>query len=405
MALMIQHTFSRLRSGLITLDQHRIGKAVLAIVLLLDLFILMSIFGGLSDHNRQLVSPQEFIPSQCRDIVLDKKWNQDNRLLKTARSASAYRSRYRQHKEDEFAKQLEEQHLICQNFSALLHNIERDRSLRDQLSDLLQLRKQSSEIKAELERTRGAYNTELFEVIAEQPDTQASSSLKRQVKTQTQRLNNLSQQQTLAAEALQAHVSIQQLNRALDSVIQADRDQLLEDLRERNFWYPVKRLAMELLFLLPLILIFYLWNSKSLAANRPYQVLISSHLLVVAFIPVLFKGFELVYDLLPKKFFQQAFALLESLNLLALWHYLMMGAAVAGALALIVIMQKKIFSPQKILQKRIAKGQCQACGDKLGSGDQACSGCGFVQFKACGACEAPTYVHGQHCRACGVACG
>mgnify|MGYP000270503627 CR=1 FL=1 len=397
----IKRRFSRLREGLITLDQQRIGKAVLAIVLLLDLFILVSIFDGLGDHTRQLVSPEEYIPRQCRDIVLDNRWHADNRLVKTANSIQTYRNGYRKQDDEPH----DEQHPTCQNLSSLLRNIKQDAPLSDQLNQFLQLREQHSEVKAELERTRGAYNTQLFEEIAQQPSSESGSALKAQVQAKTQRISRLSQREIEAVAQLQADDSIQQLNAAIDAVTAGEREQLLSDLRSLNFWYPVKKLAMELLFLLPLILVFYLWNSKSLAAGRAYQTLISSHLLVLAFVPVVFKTLELIYDVLPKKFLQQVFALLESFNLVALWHYLMMGVAIAGTLALIYVMQKKVFSAQKIFQKRIAKGQCQQCGDKLGADDNACSGCGFVQFVPCGACDGSTYVHGQYCRTCGVSRG
>jgi hypothetical protein len=69
-----------IRTGLINLNNQPIGKAVLTIVLFLDLFILISIFQGLSDHTSQLATPYEFIPQHCRDIVIDEDWNEDNRL-------------------------------------------------------------------------------------------------------------------------------------------------------------------------------------------------------------------------------------------------------------------------------------------------------------------------------------
>ena len=97
---------------------------------------------------------------------------------------------------------------------------------------------------------------------------------------------------------------------------------------------------MALLFLLPLILIFYFWHTRSITANRPYQSLVSAHLRVVACIPVLFKLAELVYDILPKKFLAGRLDLLESLNLMAIWYYFVMAGAIFAALALIYLMQK-----------------------------------------------------------------
>jgi hypothetical protein len=61
-----------------------------------------------------------------------------------------------------------------------------------------------------------------------------------------------------------------------------------------NFWFPVKRLAMQMIFLLPLFVVFYAWNNTSIRKGRGIQILVSSHLLVVSFIPIFFKIIETV---------------------------------------------------------------------------------------------------------------
>ena len=80
----------------------------------------------------------------------------------------------------------------------------------------------------------------------------------------------------------------------------------------------------------------------------------------------------------------------------------MMGAGIFAALALIYFMQQKIFSQEKLIQKRIIKGQCQNCGIHLPNESNACSVCGFIQFKECGHCHKPTYIQGKYCRECGA---
>jgi len=93
--------------------------------------------------------------------------------------------------------------------------------------------------------------------------------------------------------------------------------------------------------------------------------------------------------------------LLESLKLVAIWHYLVIALAVAGALFLIYIFQKKLFSREKLIERRISKGECQHCGKHLPAGSQACPFCGFAQFKSCSNCSKPMHVHGKYCRECG----
>jgi RNA polymerase subunit RPABC4/transcription elongation factor Spt4 len=93
--------------------------------------------------------------------------------------------------------------------------------------------------------------------------------------------------------------------------------------------------------------------------------------------------------------------LLESLKLVAIWHYLVIAVAVAAALFLIYIFQKKLFSREKLIERRIAKGQCQECGKHLPAGSAACPFCGFAQFRSCSSCGKLTLVYGKFCRECG----
>ncbi len=395
----IKNKLKSVRSGLTQLNNHPIGKPVFIIVCFLDIFILMSVFQGLSDHTRQLITPYESIPQHCRDMVIDEDWNEQNRLFRIANIASSYRGSYVYSNEKDRVK---DQHPVCAPISSLIRVIKDDKALAERLNELLKLRKKSNQINSEFKRTKGSYDTSLLEVIADQNDSlEDTASLKRQLGKLTVKQNKLVEDAATSALGLTQTPSIGQLFNLIETSSTQNRDTLLEDLRSLNFWYPVKRLGMEMIFLLPLILLFYFWNSKSIKSSRPYQTLVSSHLLVVVFIPVIFKVMELIYEIMPKKLLKHVIELLESLNLVAIWHYLMMGAAIFTAMALIYLFQKKIFSHEKLMQKRITKGLCQNCGLKLPGESCACSVCGFKQFRQCEHCKQETYVFGQYCRECG----
>src|SRR5512139_420376 len=166
----------------------------------------------------------------------------------------------------------------------------------------------------------------------------------------TATLNERVREQALLEASLERDPRVRVLFALVANVSEADRKAMVEELRRLNFWYPAKRLAMEMLFLLPLLAAFYFWNAKSIAGNRPFQALVSSHLLVVVLIPVFFKVVELVYDVIPRKLLRQVIELLESLKLVAIWYYLLIGVAIVTALALVYLFQKKLFSREKLLQ-------------------------------------------------------
>jgi RNA polymerase subunit RPABC4/transcription elongation factor Spt4 len=129
---------------------------------------------------------------------------------------------------------------------------------------------------------------------------------------------------------------------------------------------------------------------------------VSSHLVVVASIPVLLRVGDAVYEVIPKRLLKRLIDLLESLKLVALWHYLVIALAVAAGLATVFAIQRWLFSRERLMERRIAKGQCQRCGKRLPAGARACPFCGFGQRRACGACGGATPVHAPFCAECGV---
>jgi predicted RNA-binding Zn-ribbon protein involved in translation (DUF1610 family) len=387
------------RHGLTRLDSKPIGKAVLTVVLFLDLFILISIFEGLADHTNQLAKPGDFIPQHCREVVIDDDWNETNRLTRIAGIASVFRGSYvRIDNKDP----INQEHPICQPISKLIRQIEANRSLTSELSDFLHLRTESDQVKLELERIQGAYNTSLLEEIAGRKGVDGNTdSLSDRTSRTSNKLGSLVQSEDVAAFSLTQNPLLIKFFGVIEASSEADRDSLLEELRHRNFWYPVKLLGMEMMFLFPLVLIFYLWNARSISTARPFQSLVSSHLLVVVFVPVVFKTLELIYDIVPKKLLKHVIELLESMKLVAIWHYFFMGLGILGALLLIYIMQKKLFSQDKLMAKRISKGLCQDCGTRLAPDSQACPLCGFKQFRECTHCNKATFVYGEYCKECG----
>lgn len=389
----------RFQQRLTRLENQPLGKAALGIILALDLFILISVFDGLAAHTAQLTSPHEHIPELCRDIVLDAQWNPSNRLEQLARMVSRYHASYVL--PDERAERTPV-HALCAPLVSGFKAIRDDEGLSRNLGSLLTLQKETGELRVELERLKGAYDTALLEAIAdkEKRETQVAS-LRQTIAEKTGAMEELVRRQRELAGALDQNERVQTLYALVAGVAEADRTTLRDDLRRLNFWYPVKRLGMEMLFLLPLFLVFYAWNARSIARNRPFQTLVSSHLLVVALIPAFFKLVELVYDILPRKLLRHLIELLESLRLVAIWHYLSIGAAVLAALALIVLFQRKLFSREKLMQRRIAKGQCQHCGQHLPADSRYCTACGTDQYRTCAGCHELTHVYGKYCRACG----
>ncbi|MDZ7594007.1 MAG: zinc ribbon domain-containing protein [Thiobacillus sp.] len=387
------------RQRLSRLDNQPLSRAALVVIIFLDLFILISVFDGLADHTAQLAGPDERVPPLCRSLVIEQEWNATNRLDHLARLVVAYQND--PHREA-VGVDRRQQHPLCAPMVSAYEAIRNDPGLARNLQESSRLRRETQDLRAELARMKGAYDTTLLETIAgKQPVDEDAAAIRKTMAEKTAVLNERVGREALLDASIEQDPRVRELFDRVGNVSEDQRTVLRDELRRLNFWYPAERLGMEMLFLLPLFAAFYFWNAKSIAANRPFQTLVSSHLLVVVLIPVFFKIVELLYDIIPRKLLRQMIELLESLKLVAIWHYLSIGVAIVVALALIYLFQKKLFSREKLLQRRIAKGLCQACGQQLPPDSQHCHACGVAQFRTCSHCNALTHVHGRYCRACG----
>jgi hypothetical protein len=390
---------SSIKSNLTSLDSQPIGKAVLIIIVFLDIFILTSIFDGLDKHTRQISSPAEYIPHSCREIVINRNWNPTTRTDNLSRIILSYNKSYKHLQEKKKGY-----HPVCAPYLDLLDRMKKDKVLIALFEDRGKFNLEATVLQRDIRNLKGAYDTSLLETISKQEKGQANvDTIKTDVQAKTNALNTLRAQIAAAERKIGGNKTVTLLWERLETLRPADREKLRSDLWTMNFWYPVKRLGMQMTFLLPLFVIFFIWNSASIRKNRGIQSLVSSHLLVVAFIPIFFKIIETVYDIIPKKFLAKLIAMLESLKLVALWHYLVIAFSVAATLFVIYIFQKKLFSRDKLMERRIEKGLCQQCGKHLPADSRSCPFCGFVQFKACGTCNQPTLVYSKYCSACGKA--
>ena len=387
----------KIKTHLTSLDDQPLGKAALVIVLFLDIFILIAIFNGLDEHTKQLSSPDEYIPNSCREIVINRRWNPTNRADNLSQIIISSSTSYYQIEEKKKGR-----HPVCVPYVDLLDQIKNDKVLTSIFEDRNKSEREAKELQRGIDNLKGAYDTSLLETIAKKQESQTKvDATIKDFQQKTGALNILKNRIASLEQTINGDAKVKLLWEKLQGLQEQDRQNLITDLRRLNFWYPVKRLGMQLIFLLPLFAVFYAWNNTSIRKNREIQTLVSSHLLGVSFIPIFCKIIETIYDIIPKILLKKIIDLLESLKLVAIWHYLVIALAVAAALFLIYFFQKKLFSREKLIERRISKGECQHCGKHLPAGSQACPFCGFAQFKSCSNCNKLMHVHGKYCRECG----
>ncbi len=250
------------------------------------------------------------------------------------------------------------------------------------------------------DKAKKSYDTQLLENIANatNPGDNATSTTAREY---SQKIERLTAQVRNTEQQIHAHLGIQKLW-GIITPDDAARNQVVADFKMFQFWFPLKELAWQLLFLLPIFGVFYAWSIRSVKKGNPIQTLIASHLMVIASLPIILKMIELVLDIIPKHFFKNLFKILQSLHLMALWHYFIIFGSIAVGLFLVYFIQRKVFNRQKVMQKRLMRGGCTTCSKKLPPSAIFCPFCGSGQRTVCVACGKETPVGGLHCIHCGT---
>jgi len=363
----IQTVFSRLRS--ISKSEPLSGLS-LVIIIFLDIFVLFALFQGLSDQTASFTTPSDVIPYNCRSIAIDTK-NFDktqkiNQILSQARNYQ-YETFVSYDYMPSGGRHPEDLHTDCRKIEEFFKNMQNDAGFYKLLDERDQINNRRSSVEAEINKLRGGYDTVLLEKIAKQPPSESISettagTIKQDLQSRTEELNKIRMEE-------QANMALIEQNGNLQEILAYITPELAENLRTTlsglEFYYPIKRLGVELLFLIPLFLIVWFWNSHSIARENGAQALVSSHLLVVIFIPIFWKICEGVLNIIPERFLQTIMQFLQDLQILMLWYYFLILLAIGATLTVIYFLQKKIFSKKRLIEKRIEHSECQFCGKRL----------------------------------------
>lgn len=383
-------------------DDEPITALALAVLVLLDVFILSIIFSGLNDHTRQLTSPIEYFPSQCRQLFIDMDWTPANRMEKLqALILEDYRHySYRQERSFD-ADRIRNMHELCGSFFEQARRIAEDGALKGMFVERQQASRNKAELVQHYDQEHKVYNTKLLEDMA-QRNPGNLVSMEAALKQKAGQIELLNAQVEDLDARIGSHSLVEEFWELARPGDGSRRAGLIADLNRFERIYLFRELFWQLLFLVPLLAAFCVWHARSVKKGRMIQGLMSAHLVVVAAVPVVIKTGEVVLELIPFHFFRGLFRLFERLHIIAIWHYLVIILAVAVALFVVFIIQKKIFSQARLHEKRLSRGACHACGKVLPDRNAGtCPFCGKAQFRKCAGCGGDTHITGAYCVHCG----
>lgn len=377
----------------------------IVLILGLDLFVLVNIFQGLDAQTAQLTAPWEKIPYECENL-LEVNSPQEQKTL-VAEMLSKYENYYQNNEykyREEFINEANQAKIdpLCRMVFDAANTVRANAKLQEQHSQVQKIQSESDQFQNQIEKYTTDYDTMLQEQQAGQlPENSILTGNTTDVKIRIEDLNNQINTNKLRIENIEKSIFESNDVQSFISIAKQNKQLILDQKKSLEFWHSLKVTGVEFVFLLPLLFFFIYLYRRSLSKNNELMIFIMSHLLVVVSIPVVFEVIHLLMEVLPLHILADFIALLKALNIAIIWNYLLILIGIGIVVVLIYIVQKKLFSRQRLGLKRIAQKRCQTCGVKLSTEAKFCYHCGENQLALCQFCQKPTYKSGLYCIHCG----
>ena len=384
------------------INHEPINKVSLVVIIIVDLFILFNVFSGLDDISRWPISPYQEYPCQqnwqnYRESTLpDKDYNAIDRAIENPQWPT-----FKAYESDAFGR-LGQVSEVCLDYGAasdraMIAGRDLAKQINDTQAEISSFEQQNSTI-------RQQYDSTLLEEIAGQSREQSINSVEAsQARAEIEQNDRAIAQRKQTLDSLKGELLTQIESQAFLNILNNDvlLAQVDQGYERASFWYPSIQLLFQGLFLLPLLAIASFIHRYAQRKNYGYVALISWHLLVIFFIPLVWKVFEFLQI---GFLFEWLANVLEALfgGLRFLWNYVQIVLIPIIGFGIIKFFQKVVFNTQLQAANRIQKMRCVHCAKRIRKHDVHCPHCSYPQYQNCHSCCSLTYRHLPHCKHCGA---
>jgi predicted RNA-binding Zn-ribbon protein involved in translation (DUF1610 family) len=388
------------------INNQPLNTVSLIVIIFIDIFILINVFTGLDDISRWHLSPYQAYPcySEWQNYRTDKNKDKDYEIVKLALPYNNNQSNFQQ-----TYQQIQTGHLGKVSPTCLEYAVYKDKinnSANQQIiKSIDQRQKKISNLEQSNRNIRAQYDSTLLEKIAGQPRGQSINQVAAEKAKQNLEQNN--------RQIAGLRTEIANLRNGLLSKTESvsflaflqDNNKFTEveqGHKQASFWYPSIQLGFQTLFLLPLILIAF--SVHNFAQRRQYGLisLISWHLLIIFFIPLILKIFEfLQVGAIFRFLFDIISAIFGGLLFLISYIYILLIPLVG--FGIIKFFQQFVFNAKLQAAKRVQNSSCVNCAKRIRQQDNHCPHCGYYQYMECQNCHELTYKHLPYCKHCGYA--
>ncbi len=390
------------------INNEPLNKVSLIVIILIDIFILVNVFTGLDDISRWQIDPSQSYPCYSEWQNYQKQPNKDtlNKKYEFFRlslpdknnNQPSFVSTYQQAESGHLGK-VSETCLQYADYKDKINNSANQQALKA----IEQKQAKISTLEQASRSIRSQYDSTLLEKIAGQSRNQSINSVGAEKAKQTLDQNNRSIS-ILGKEISQLKNELISKPESVSFLAFLENDEKFQEVekgyRQASFWYPSIQFGFQSLFLMPLIFVALLVHK--FAGRKGYGLisLISWHLLVIFFIPLILKIFEFLQVGVIFKFLFDIISAVFG-GLLFLISYLYILIIPLFGFGIIKFFQKVVFNTKIQVARRVQRSCCINCAKTIRHHDSYCPHCGYYQYVECQNCHNLTYEHMPYCKQCG----
>lgn len=388
-----------------TIKNEPLNQVSLIVIILIDIFILINVFAGLDDISRWHISPYQAYPcySEWENYRKQTTKDKDYEIVRLSfpyetNNQPSFQRTYQQDAEGHLGKVS----ATCLQYAGYKDKINNPQN-QQTIKTIERKQAEISKLEQVNRNIRSQYDSTLLEKIAGQPREQSinlvgAEKAKQQLEQNTGTISTLKNEISNLKNELLAKPESADLIAFLKT--EDKFNQVEKGYQQASFWYPSIQLGFQSLFLLPLIL--GALSVYKFAQRRGYGLisLISWHLLVIFFIPLILKVFQfLQIGAIFKWLFDIISALVGGLLFLVSYFYILLIPLVG--FGIIKFFQKIVLNPKVQAANRVQKSRCIKCAKNIRRHDTYCPHCGYYQYVECQNCHDLTYKHLPYCKHCG----
>jgi len=306
--------------------KERLSRWTLFFLISLDIFVLTIIFYGRDFQTEVVHSPESQYNYSCQSFI-DGEFN----------STIYY---YEDYSSDYYGDNLADRELDerCLNILNMAKSIKSD----DELNGYKNVIEKSKNVKAglsnDLYRIKSNYDTKLLEKIADSEIDEKVSDIQKKSK----RLQALiKKEESLISKNLILYYDsskVTELREYIDSI----EDEVKEDYLSAKKYFYIKIYVIELLFTLPLVLIFYFMINRSLQRKEFLNYNLYRHLFFTSLIPLFITIFGVIVELLPKVFIEKLIEFFYNLEIPFFIYYTLIAIGVAVTFVVAKFIQERV---------------------------------------------------------------